>query len=54
MYRVLVERSAEKDIKRLSPDVRLRVAKVLRNLANDPRPVGSRKLEDVLADLPKR
>jgi len=44
MYRVLVERSAEKDIKRLSPDVRLRVAKVLRNLANDPRPVGSRKL----------
>ena len=44
MYRVLVERSAEKDLKRLQSDVRLRVANVLRNLANDPRPVGSRKL----------
>ncbi len=44
MYRVLVERSVEKDLKRLPPDVRSRVANVLRNLATDPRPVGCRKL----------
>ncbi len=44
MYRVFVERSAEKDLKRLPPDVRSRVANVQRNLATDPRPVGCRKL----------
>jgi mRNA interferase RelE/StbE len=44
MYRVIVERSAEKDLRRLPLDVRLRVADALRSLANDPRPVGSRKL----------
>ncbi len=44
MYRVIVERSAEKDLRRLPLDVRLRVADKLRRLANDPRPVGSRKL----------
>src|SRR6266550_9341859 len=44
MYRVIVERSAEKDLRRLPLDVRFRVADKLRGLANDPRPVGSRKL----------
>jgi len=44
MYRVVVERSAEKDLRRLPLDVRVRVADALRSLANDPRPVGSRKL----------
>ena len=44
MYRVIVERSAEKDVRRLPPDVRSRVADALRGLANDPRPVGSRRL----------
>ena len=44
MYRVVVERTAEKDLRRLPLDVRLRVADALQNLANDPRPVGSRKL----------
>jgi len=44
MYRVVVERSAEKDLRRLSLDVRFRVADALRNLATNPRPVGSRKL----------
>ena len=44
MYRVVVERSAEKDLRKLQLDVRCRVADALRNLANDPRPVGSRKL----------
>jgi mRNA interferase RelE/StbE len=44
MYRVVVERSAEKDLRRLPLDVRFRVANALRGLAADPRPVGSRKL----------
>src|SRR5438552_14518193 len=44
MYRVIVERSAEKDLRRLPLDVRFRAADKLRGLANDPRPVGSRKL----------
>jgi len=37
MYRVIVERSAEKDLRRLPLDVRFRVADKLRGLANDPR-----------------
>jgi mRNA interferase RelE/StbE len=44
MYRVVVERSAEKDLRRLPLDMRFRVADALRSLANDPRLVGSRKL----------
>jgi mRNA interferase RelE/StbE len=44
MYRVIVERSAEKDLRRLPLDMRFRVADALRSLANDPRLVGSRKL----------
>jgi len=46
MYRVIVERSAEKDLRRLPLDVRFREADKLRGLANDPRPVGSRKLAE--------
>lgn len=44
MYRVFVERSAEKDLRRLSLDVRTRVADALGGLASNPRPAGSRKL----------
>jgi mRNA interferase RelE/StbE len=44
MYRVVVERSAEKDLRKLPLDVRLRVADALRSPAKNPRPVGSRKL----------
>ena len=44
MYRVVVERSAEKDLRRLPLNVRLRVADTLHGLTNDPRSVGSRKL----------
>ena len=50
MYRVLVERSAEKDLKRLPANVRGRVEDALRNLANDPRPIGSRKLAGMKHD----
>ena len=44
MYQVVVERSAEKDLKRHSPETRSRVATALRALATNPRPTGSRKL----------
>ena len=44
MYQVVVERSAEKDLKRLSAKIRPRVATALRGLASNPRPPGSRKL----------
>lgn len=44
MYQVVVERTAEKDLKRLSAVVRSRVAIALRSLAENPRPAGSRKL----------
>jgi mRNA interferase RelE/StbE len=50
MYRVIVERSAEKDLRRLPLDLRFRVADALRSLANDPRPVGSRKLAETKHD----
>ena len=44
MYQVVVERAAEKDLKRLSAEIRSRVATALRSLAENPRPSGSRKL----------
>lgn len=44
MHQVVVERSAEKDLRELPPDVRSRVADSLRGLASNPRPVGCRKL----------
>lgn len=44
MYQVVVERAAEKDLKRLSVEIRSRVATVLKTLAENPRPSGSRKL----------
>jgi len=44
MYQVLVERSAEKDLRRLAPDVRPRVIAAVAALAKNPRPAGSRKL----------
>jgi mRNA interferase RelE/StbE len=44
MYQVVVERSAEKDLKRLASGIRSRVAIALRALAENPRPAGSRKL----------
>lgn len=44
MYQVVVERSAEKDLRRLAPDVRIRVITAVTALAKNPRPAGSRKL----------
>jgi mRNA interferase RelE/StbE len=50
MYQVVVERSAEKDLKRLSGQIRSRVATALRSLSENPRPAGSRKLAGTKRD----
>jgi mRNA interferase RelE/StbE len=44
MYQVVVERSAEKDLKKLSSEVRPRAISAIQALAKNPRPSGSRKL----------
>ena len=44
MYRVLVERAAERDLKRLAADIHHRVIAAIQGLANNPRPPGCRKL----------
>ena len=50
MYRVTVERSAEKDLKRLSPEIRACAAAAVLALAKNPRPAGSRKLVETESD----
>jgi mRNA interferase RelE/StbE len=44
MYRVFLERAAEKDLNRLSSEIHDRVVTAIRGLASDPRPPGCRKL----------
>ena len=44
MYRVLLERSAERDLRRLSAEVHGRVIAAIQGLARNPRPPGCRKL----------
>ena len=44
MYRVLLERAAERDLARLSSEVHDRVIAVIQALATNPRPPGCRKL----------
>ena len=44
MYRVFLERAAEMDLRRLSPDVHDRIIEAIRGLAGNPRPPGCRKL----------
>jgi hypothetical protein len=44
VYQLLVERSAEKDLKRLSTEIRFRAVAAIQALAKNPRPAGSRKL----------
>ena len=44
MYRVLLERAAEKDLSRLSRDIHDRVIATIQALATNPRPPGCRKL----------
>ncbi len=44
MYRILLERTAEKDLSRLSTEIHDRVIAAIQALANNPRPPGCRKL----------
>jgi len=44
MYRILLERSAERDLGRLSYEVHDRIIKAIQGLANNPRPPGCRRL----------
>ena len=44
MYEILLERAAERDLKRLSTEVHARVIGAIKGLATDPRPSGCRKL----------
>jgi mRNA interferase RelE/StbE len=44
MYRVLLERGAEKDLARLSSQIHNRVIAAIQALANNPRPPACRKL----------
>jgi mRNA interferase RelE/StbE len=44
VYRVFLERAAEKDLKRLSAEIHDRVITAIRGLAQNPRPPGCRKL----------
>ncbi len=44
MYRVLLERGAEKDLTRLSSEIHDRVIAAIQGLATNPRPPGCRKL----------
>jgi len=44
MYRIVLERAAEKDMARLSSEMHDRVIGAIQRLANNPRPPGSRKL----------
>lgn len=44
MPKVLLERSVEKDLRRLSADIHDRVIEAIRALAHNPRPPGCRKL----------
>ena len=44
MYRVLLERGAERDLARLSSEIHDRVIAAIQALRNNPRPPGCRKL----------
>ena len=46
-YEIRIRRSAEKEIRDLPRDVRLRVVNRIRDLAADPRPKGCEKLAGV-------
>jgi mRNA interferase RelE/StbE len=44
MFRVLLERTAEKDLARLSSGIHDRIIAAIQTLASNPRPSGCRKL----------
>lgn len=51
LYRIVVSRSAEKDLKRLSTSIFKRIAVKVDALAENPRPSGSKKLKGTQDEL---
>lgn len=43
-YRIVIKKSAAKDIERIEKKDRIRIIKKIRSLAEDPHPLGSKKL----------
>jgi mRNA interferase RelE/StbE len=43
-YQILVERGAEKELKRIAAEVRPKLVEAIKSLAENPRPAGCRKL----------
>jgi mRNA interferase RelE/StbE len=50
VYSILLERAAEKDLRRLSPEVHDRVIPTIQGLGRNPRPPGCRKLTGTAND----
>jgi mRNA interferase RelE/StbE len=50
MYEILLAKPAERDLKRLPPEVFDRILPKIRALADDPRPPGCRKLSGTERD----
>jgi mRNA interferase RelE/StbE len=44
VFEILIERTAEKDLRRLSDDIHDRVITAISTLSNNPRPSGAKKL----------
>lgn len=44
MYRVLISRTAEKQLKKLQADIQRKISATIVSLGIDPRPFGSKKL----------
>lgn len=50
MYEILIERRAERDLKRLLAEEFNRIIRAVRALATEPRPAGCRKIEGSKSD----
>ena len=50
MYEILIERRAERDLKRLSEELFRRIVLQIQQLEDDARPVGSRKIVGTASD----
>jgi len=44
VHKLLIERRAERELSELSPSMRLRIARAIAGLRENPRPAGCRKL----------
>jgi len=46
VYQLKIKERAQKDMRKLAPSFRRRIAQLIRSLAKDPRPAGCQKLTD--------